>query len=350
MARASRGRNPTSCRTRTGRIRPSSAMAAARPESIGRLAEPSRLSIAADVLEQPGRVLERLLVPPEPQKLAPQGQDRPEVDGRADVLLPAPLEHERRVEDHQADREQDRQHEHARGEEVSHPRRIVSTARHPWDSFLRLRPDSVPQVPGCERRGGRSRRPPRHRRREPGEPYDRENPYHSLHRQQAARRLERFLGAVAAGNERGKGQAACTEDMRYNPRFHASLRAAGTHALCSVHPSGTRSWPFATSTGSSNPTSRRRRNVDAEQEAGPPEDRGDSSDRRMPRSSTIWLRPRAAIRGSSPQSRRLSRVSWRVADPDQARPRGAVSASSSRSPGSPSSARPAGGWSGGGRP
>ena len=136
----------------------------------------------ADVLEQPRGILERPLVPPEPQQLAAQGQDRPEVDGRADVLLPPSLEHECRVEDHQSDGEQHREYEHARGEEIPHPRRIVSTVRDPWDSFLRLRPDSVPQVPGCDRQAAGARVPPAHRRREPGEPYDRENPYHSLHR------------------------------------------------------------------------------------------------------------------------------------------------------------------------
>ena len=53
---------------------------------IGRIWSPAAHH-AANVLEQPGRVLERLLVLPKLQELASQGQDRPEVDGRADVLL-----------------------------------------------------------------------------------------------------------------------------------------------------------------------------------------------------------------------------------------------------------------------
>ncbi len=38
---------------------------------------------------------------PEPEQFAAEGEDRPEVDAGADVLFPAALEHERRVEDHQ---------------------------------------------------------------------------------------------------------------------------------------------------------------------------------------------------------------------------------------------------------
>ena len=77
------------------------------------------------MFEEPRRLLERLLVLPEPHQLAAERQDGPEVDGRSHVLFPTPLEHQGGVEDHQADRKEQRQgHHHDRGE-ISQPMRFV---------------------------------------------------------------------------------------------------------------------------------------------------------------------------------------------------------------------------------
>ena len=58
-----------------------------------------------DLLQETGGFLECLFIFPEPEELPREGEDRPEVDRRPDVLFPAPLEHQRGVEHHQADRE-----------------------------------------------------------------------------------------------------------------------------------------------------------------------------------------------------------------------------------------------------
>ena len=85
-----------------------------------------------DSPQQVRRLLEGPLVAPESQQLAAERQDGPQVDPRADILLPAPLEHQRGVEDHQPDREEQRQHQHRRRDDVPDPVRSLRTSGHPW--------------------------------------------------------------------------------------------------------------------------------------------------------------------------------------------------------------------------
>ena len=66
--------------------------------------------------EEAFSVVEGFFVVPERSKLEGQGQDGPEIDGCANVLLPPSLEHEGRVEDHQGNRKREGQDEHRRGE------------------------------------------------------------------------------------------------------------------------------------------------------------------------------------------------------------------------------------------
>ena len=82
------------------------------------------------------------------QEPSSQGQDRPEVDRRADILLPAPLEHERGVEDHQPDREQDRQHHMPAvkiSQSVANRGCLAALPRHLLQVTARFRD---PEVPG----------------------------------------------------------------------------------------------------------------------------------------------------------------------------------------------------------
>ncbi len=120
----------------------------------------SRWSDLGDRLRliEPGRRRgEGPFVAPEPEKLATERQQGPEVDARADVLLPASLEHQCRVKHHQDDREPQRQAEDRQRSEIGQPRRPATRPLSGNFTIARRRHGPPPSSGPLRTRAGRFR-------------------------------------------------------------------------------------------------------------------------------------------------------------------------------------------------